>query len=166
MNKKNGLTEGKTTQNTHTNSTTFFYDFLSSLDKVKQVGPNRYRALCPSHGSKNQTLSVALSESGKLLIKCWSRGCTYEEVLRSVGTNFWPANSPNPYNYEQRRDYAIKKKRAEYMELLSTERHIVMQLQHKIDSNQPINDIDRQRGLLAVDRILKIDHALKGLGAN
>ena len=61
---------------------------LSKLDKVERLAPGnhqaRYRACCPAHGDKNPSLSITLSSSGTILLKCWA-GCSAEEVVNSVG---------------------------------------------------------------------------------
>ena len=56
---------------------------LNRLDKVKQTGPDQWRARCPAHGSKGLTLS--LKDTGEsLLLHCFA-GCAPADVLASVG---------------------------------------------------------------------------------
>lgn len=61
---------------------------LASLDKVEKLPQGnhqaRYRACCPAHGDKNPSLSITLSNSDTILLKCWA-GCSAEEVVNSVG---------------------------------------------------------------------------------
>lgn len=61
---------------------------LSSLEKVEKLPPGnhqaRYRACCPAHGDKNPSLSITLSNSDTILLKCWA-GCSAHEVVHAVG---------------------------------------------------------------------------------
>ena len=61
---------------------------LSSLDKVERLPQGnhqaRYRACCPAHGDKNPSLSITLSNSDTILLKCWA-GCSAEQVINAVG---------------------------------------------------------------------------------
>lgn len=61
---------------------------LSSLDKVEKLPQGnhqaRYRACCPAHGDKNPSLSITLSNSDTILLKCWA-GCSAEQVVNAVG---------------------------------------------------------------------------------
>lgn len=61
---------------------------LSRLDKVEQLPPRqhqaRYRACCPAHDDKKPSLSITLSQSDTILLRCWS-GCSVEEVVGAVG---------------------------------------------------------------------------------
>ena len=45
-----------------------------------------WKARCPSHGGKSQTsLSIGTGDNGKTVVHCFSKGCTYEAVLRKLG---------------------------------------------------------------------------------
>ncbi|MDE2103501.1 MAG: hypothetical protein KGL39_40045 [Patescibacteria group bacterium] len=58
--------------------------FLNSLDKLHEVSPGRYRARCPAHGSKSQTLAISLTNDGMLLLHCFA-GCSALEVVQATG---------------------------------------------------------------------------------
>ncbi|MBN4074754.1 MAG: hypothetical protein COA82_12605 [Alkaliphilus sp.] len=61
-------------------------DILERLSGIKEIGSNKYMALCPAHrdGAKSgrQSLSVSL-QNGKVLTHCFA-GCTPEEVYDSL----------------------------------------------------------------------------------
>lgn len=87
---------------------------LSKMDKVERLSPGnhqaRYKACCPAHGDKNPSLSITLSSSDTILLKCWA-GCSAEEVVNSVGmemTDLFPdtqkhhvAQVRRPFSAEQ-----------------------------------------------------------------
>lgn len=57
---------------------------LIRLDRVKNIGSNKWRARCPTHGSENnQTLSIADCD-GRVLLHCFA-GCSTEMVLQALG---------------------------------------------------------------------------------
>ncbi len=48
-------------------------------------GRPKQRLICPLHGSRDRNLSWAWGRNGRLLLKCWSHQCTYDEIRRAVG---------------------------------------------------------------------------------
>lgn len=57
---------------------------LASMDNVKQVGTNKWRARCPSHQSDSQSLSITLNDEGVTMINCFA-GCKGSEVMEAIG---------------------------------------------------------------------------------
>lgn len=58
--------------------------FLDRLDRVRQVGPGRWTARCPSHDDKSPSLSIRETDDGTILIKCFA-GCGAADVVAAVG---------------------------------------------------------------------------------
>lgn len=58
--------------------------FLARLEVVHQVGPNRWKARCPAHDDRRPSLSIAVTEDGKILIHCFA-GCDTGDVLAALG---------------------------------------------------------------------------------
>jgi hypothetical protein len=70
-------------------------DFLALLKGVKQVGPDRWTALCPGHDDRSPSLSIREAGDGKILLTCWSC-CTAEEIVAALGltmADLFPDNS-------------------------------------------------------------------------
>ena len=68
---------------------------LSRLRKVRKSGQG-WTACCPAHDDKNASLSVKVTETGRLLAYCHA-GCSFEAILESLGLGrerFTP--SPRP----------------------------------------------------------------------
>lgn len=57
---------------------------LSTLDKVRQVGPGEWIACCPAHDDRSPSLAVRELEDGRLLIHDFG-GCATGEVVAAVG---------------------------------------------------------------------------------
>ena len=51
---------------------------------AKQTSPGKWRARCPSHGSRGLSLALKETNEGNTLVHCF-HGCTAAEVLGSVG---------------------------------------------------------------------------------
>ena len=56
---------------------------LDKLKGVRQRGEH-YQALCPAHDDHAPSLSIAESEDGRALLKCFA-GCETEEILAALG---------------------------------------------------------------------------------
>ncbi len=57
--------------------------FLSRLEGVRQLAPDRWVARCSSHGDKYPSLSIRVTDD-RILMHCFS-GCTPEDILAAVG---------------------------------------------------------------------------------
>jgi len=61
-------------------------NLLPRLDRVRNAGKGRYRAVCPAHGGKHQNLAITIGDDGEtVLLKCFSHGCTPAEIATAVG---------------------------------------------------------------------------------
>jgi hypothetical protein len=59
-------------------------NFLTRLDKVKQIGNGEWVACCPAHDDKHPSMSV--SEKGDtFVVKCHSQHCGGIAIMESVG---------------------------------------------------------------------------------
>jgi hypothetical protein len=58
--------------------------FFSHLEGVRQVGPSRWIALCPSHGDRTPSLSLKEADDARVLVHCFG-GCSVGEIVSSVG---------------------------------------------------------------------------------
>lgn len=56
---------------------------LSSLEKVKRQGKG-WLSLCPMHDDKQHSLSINLSDDGRVLIHCHA-GCQTDDIVSSLG---------------------------------------------------------------------------------
>ena len=60
---------------------------FSKLSHLKKVGDNRWRSRCPAHDSDGQSLSLAIADDDRLLIKCHA-GCGALDVLHALGCSW------------------------------------------------------------------------------
>jgi hypothetical protein len=58
--------------------------FLERLDKVTKT-TGGWTALCPAHDDHTPSLGISEGKDGRILVKCWSAGCTAEEIVESKG---------------------------------------------------------------------------------
>lgn len=63
-------------------------DLISRLDKVRQTGPGRWSARCPGplhqRGDRSPSLSIAIGDDGRTLLKCHT-GCDAAAIVSAVG---------------------------------------------------------------------------------
>ena len=59
-------------------------DILSRLDRVKELGHNKWMARCPAHADTDPSLSIRLVDNGKILLHCFS-GCPVYDVVSAIG---------------------------------------------------------------------------------
>jgi len=57
-------------------------EILCKLKGVRQTGHNQWKALCPVHDDKNQSLSIRHKDD-KTLIYCFA-GCGIQDILQSL----------------------------------------------------------------------------------
>ncbi|MDD4893549.1 MAG: hypothetical protein PHH73_06065 [Candidatus Rickettsiella isopodorum] len=80
---------------------------LSRLEKVRQTSNNEWGACCPYHGDEHPSLSVKISDEGKILIHCHSMKCDGSDIVESVGmelSDLFPKSEVN-YDKKQKRTY-------------------------------------------------------------
>jgi len=67
-------------------TTAKFIDIDQFLTLFKGVKPahSGFTALCPGHDDKNRSLSIKLTEDGKILLHCFA-GCDINHIVESVG---------------------------------------------------------------------------------
>lgn len=125
---------------------------LSRLDKVRQTGPGRWSANCPSHDDKSPSLSIRELDDGRILVHCFT-GCPVSDVLAAVGLEFADLFPPDPLaighaNPERRPFPAADVLRALYREAL-----IVAAAAGFLLEGRPFSDEDRNRLGMALERI-------------
>lgn len=72
-------------------------ELVTRLQGVKST-PNGYSARCPSHDDRNNSLSIAEGDDGRILLKDFA-GCTPEAIVKELGFTmadlFYPNGSPS-----------------------------------------------------------------------
>lgn len=75
---------------------------LSRLDRVKATGPGRWSASCPGplhqRGDRNPSLSVAVGDDGRALVRCFS-GCEVSAIVAAIGLELSDLFPPRPITH-------------------------------------------------------------------
>lgn len=58
---------------------------LRLLHGVRKTGPESYVARCPAHDDRRASLSVRRGDDGRVLVHCFSGGCSASSIVGSVG---------------------------------------------------------------------------------
>lgn len=124
---------------------------LSRLDRVKETGPGRWLARCPSHNDKNPSLAVRETDDGVILIKCWS-GCSANDVVTSVGLelhNLFPVSSQNRASLKPHEKWIPR----DVIKALADEAFVVVLSASATLVGKKLTEPDYERLLLATKRI-------------
>lgn len=123
---------------------------LSRLEGVRQSGSERWRARCPAHGSKGQTLSIRETADGAVLVHCFA-GCSVDDVVGAVGlsiSDLFPERLPEHVGARPPRIPA-----SDVLAALIVEIEVVGIAAHEIAKGAALSPTDHQRLLTAVSRI-------------
>ncbi len=131
------------------------------LPRVKELGPGKWAASCPTafhaHGDRSQGLSVSEGLDGKTLIHCHA-GCEPRDVLDAVGLT-WRDLFP-PTTPEARAEWK-RQSRERYLDKLRQERGVEQLILDLLASDQAAgreaSDADLERVAQAEARTAEID---------
>lgn len=74
---------------------------LERLEAVRETGPGRWLARCPSHEDGRPSLSIREGDDGRVLAHCFA-GCPVEEIVSAVGlelSDLFPPREKLTSNY-------------------------------------------------------------------
>jgi len=124
---------------------------LSRLDKVRRTGQDRWIACCPAHGDKHPSLSIRELEDGRVLVHCFSHGCSVNDIVSAVGLELSDLFPPRPIS-----DHFKKGERRPFVgaDVLQAMQHeaVVIMMSGNAIVNGSFSENDRLRCLLAVSR--------------
>jgi putative DNA primase/helicase len=123
---------------------------LQHLSGIVKAGKN-LKALCPAHGDKTPSLSVATGDDGRVLLHCFS-GCSVESVVNAVGlamTDLFPQGAthckvPSVSGVSLR----------ELRQAADFERQILFIVKADQMHGRAVSQIDLERARLAMQRVL------------
>jgi hypothetical protein len=125
---------------------------LSRLDHVKPVGRGRWRARCPSHGSRGGTLAIREESDGRVLVHCHAL-CPVEAVLGAVGLDFDALFPEKPIEGAK----WVKRpwRASDVVHALEFELQIAFIFLGDVAHGRPITDADRDRALECQERVAR-----------
>lgn len=122
---------------------------LSKLDKVKKIGNDRYKAICPAHDDKTPSLAIKYADE-KLLLHCFG-GCDTADVLSSIGLTFsdlMPEKAMGHFKKDTKPFNAI-----EILEIIKFEATLTYIYASDMAKGMILTATDRERLLVTVARI-------------
>lgn len=105
---------------------------LSSLDKVKRVKPNEWKACCPAHNDRSPSLGITLLDSGKILFNCWA-SCSQDSVLDALRGLGLKSSDWNP-DFEYQSNYVSE-----------LERHFVLVFEGAVLRGESVTKAEKER---------------------
>jgi len=58
---------------------------LNALNGVKQIKPNKFKALCPVHSEKTPSLSISNLPDDRVIMHCFGCGANGLDVIKAIG---------------------------------------------------------------------------------
>lgn len=125
---------------------------LSRLDGVRRTGEGRWIARCPHHADKRPSLAIREVDDGRVLMHCFA-GCGVDAVLSSAGLTFddlFPARPiQGDFTPSERRLFFA----ADILRCIGFESLVAAVAASSIAQGEPLCDVDRERLLLAAERL-------------
>lgn len=125
---------------------------LSRLDKVRRTGQDRWIACCPAHGDKRPSLAVRELDDGRVLIHCFSGGCSVHDIVAAVGLELSDLFPPRPLGEHFKKGERRPFVGADVLRALAFEADVIA-LAGAAAADGTLTEADRQRSLLAVSRV-------------
>jgi hypothetical protein len=125
---------------------------LDRLDGVKQTGPDRWIAKCPSHKDRSPSLSIREIDDGRVLLKCFA-GCGAIDILDSV-TLGWAALFPEG-GHQPARPSQLAIPARDLLAILDHELTVAVLILHEIVSTRKVGAGHVDRLIQAAARISK-----------
>jgi hypothetical protein len=125
-------------------------NLLSRLDRVKQTKPDSWMACCPAHADRSASLSIRETDDGRILIHCFA-GCSVHDVIGAAGLSIDELFPPRPLHHSkpERRPFPA----ADVLRAIGFEAVVVAAAGVSLLAGHPFSEIDRERLILAVQRI-------------
>lgn len=133
---------------------------LERLEGVREVGPNRWTALCPAHDDKSPSLSVSTA-GARTLFHCHAR-CHPDDILDAVGLTWAELYADNKWSGARAAGtanaawQAAKERARRAIKLgidLEHEEKIICIVAADIEAGRPVSAQDKARAQLALERI-------------
>lgn len=120
--------------------------------RLRENGPDRWRACCPAHGGSNPSaLSVGLGDNGGVLLKCWS-GCDVAAVAAALGldvADLFPSREAAASPLKRRRLITA----TQALDVLNAEANLVTVAACNVAQGLVLTGVDRERLVKAAGRI-------------
>lgn len=124
---------------------------LGCLDRVRKTGPDRWQACCPAHDDRGPSLSLRLTDDGRVLVHCFA-GCSAHEVVSAVGMSLSDLFPPREIGHHAR---PIRQpfSAGEALNALGQEVAVVALASRMLAAQQALNGADHERLILAGERL-------------
>lgn len=129
-------------------------DFLSRLEKVREIGRDRWVACCPAHDDKHPSLGIALGDDGRTLVVCRA-GCDVYSIVSAVGMELTDLFPEKPVEVERVPPFALRFNARQVLITIAHEVCIVGVCAGDVHAGKVLSEADHNRLGLAISRILQ-----------
>lgn len=133
---------------------------LDRLDGVRQTGPGRWIAKCPSHEDRSPSLSVRETDDSTVLIKCFG-GCGAADVVAAVGLELRDLFPERPAEHRRRPSRAWLDAR-DVLTCIALECEVLAIAAGDMADGSPISPADADRIAQAAGRVKNAWRSYRG----
>jgi hypothetical protein len=134
---------------------------VERLVSARQCGPARWRARCPAHdGHSGNTLSIAETSDGTVLVKCFA-GCTALEIVAAVGLDLTDLFPRVEWQATGSHHAPPRRVRPDWPAVIAAcERDLILIkiVLNDLAEGQPVNDADAVACQAAATRVIALLH--------
>ena len=134
---------------------------LQQLQKVKQTKPGCWIACCPAHDDKSPSLSIRETDSGAILLHCFS-GCSVDEIVHAVGLQLHDLFPPRPDDAQFKKGERRPFLPSDVFDIARREIGVVAILACDLHKNKAVSEDDYERIFIAVQRLNDVARAAYG----
>ena len=129
-------------------------DLLCKLEGVRQTAPDKWISRCHAHDDRRASCAIREQADGRVLVYCFA-GCTAESVLGAIGLDFSVLFPDRPKGGLFVRNARRPFNPMDVLRCLSFEATVVYVACREILNDTPLTDADRERLLIACERLGK-----------
>lgn len=129
---------------------------LDHLKGVRRCGPNRWVASCPAHEDKTPSLSIRELDDGRLLVHCFGKDCSFEDIVAGAGVDvaeMFPPAPPRAEGYRRDRRPFLP---ADVFQIAKHEIAVASLIACDMHARKAVSDADYERLLIAAGRLERI----------
>jgi hypothetical protein len=122
---------------------------LSRLDKVRQIGNDRYQACCCAHEDKTPSLVITVKDS-RILLHCFA-GCTPDSIVSAAGL-VWEDLFEDEWSASTQRAISSQKP-LEPVSQIRVDENVLLIVRNKLANGETLTVEDQARAEIAYERI-------------
>jgi len=135
---------------------------LARLEKVRRIGAGKWSACCPAHPDKNPSLRIRELDDGRVLVRCFSHQCGFEDIVVAACVDMsemFPPSPPRREGYRPERQPFLP---SDVFEIARFEVAVASLIACDLNKGRTVSQQDYERLLVAWSRLEHIAETAYG----